>query len=118
EGYVKQLALALGKAARKLVAFAGKPELGEHGVSFGRHGAVPLSECRQVPRLAVAREDRQRHIVEGTEIVEQVHQLKAARDARLDALGHGVSCDTVASEDKHAGVDGVAPSYHVPDPRL
>ena len=36
--------------------------------------------------LALAREDRQRHVVEGGEIVEHVDELEAAGDAGLDAL--------------------------------
>ena len=49
--------------------------------------------------LALAREDRQRHIVEGGEIVEHVDELEAARDAGLDAFGHGENGDVLTLED-------------------
>ena len=48
--------------------------------------------------LALAGEDRQRHVVERGEIVEDVDELEAAGDAGLHALGHGQPRDVLALE--------------------
>ena len=51
--------------------------------------------------------DRQRDVVEGGEVVEQVHELEAARDSRPDALGHRGVADVRALEDDLAGIGAV-----------
>ena len=63
--------------------------MAKHGIGFGAHRVIEVRERRQIGGLALAREDRQRHIVERGQVVEQVDDLEAARDSRLDALGHG-----------------------------
>ena len=55
-------------------------------------------------RLALAREDRQRNVVEHGHAIEQIDDLKAARNAGLDALGHCRKRDVVAFEQNLAGI--------------
>ena len=59
---------------------------------------VEMGERGQMRGLALAGEDRQRHVVERGEIVEHVDQLEAAGDAGLHALGHGQPRDVLAAE--------------------
>src|SRR5439155_24671965 len=107
ERYVAQLAPALREAAGKLVALPGKPELVEHRVGFPRHLAVAAGERRNVAGLAFAGKDRQRDVVEGGKVVEQIYELEAARNSCLDALVHLGVADVLALEDDFSGVGAV-----------
>ena len=92
ERHVEQLALALREAARehRCACRAGRTGRARRSASL-RTSLIEVGERRRCRGLAFAREDRQRDIVEGGELVEQVDDLEAARDAGLDALGHGAT---------------------------
>ena len=98
ERHVEQLALALREVAGLHVALARKPELLEHRVGLGAHVAVKMRERGHVAALALAGEDRERHVFESGKVVEKVHELEAAGDARLHELGHGGPGDVPAVE--------------------
>ena len=85
---VEQLALALRKVAGRDIALGQQTEAAQHVERLAPHLIVTLGEPHHLHELAVAREDRQRDIVEHREPVEQIDDLEAARNARLDPLGH------------------------------
>ena len=72
-----------------------------------------MRERREVSGLALAREDRQRDVVEGGQIVEQVHELEAARDAGAHALGDRGMGHVRALEDDLARVLAQMRADHV-----
>ena len=63
-----------------------------------------VRKARHPDRLAVAREDRERDIVEDAERVEQAHDLETAGDPRLDPLGHRHEGDVLVLEEDLAAV--------------
>ncbi len=89
----------MGEIAGVVVALGRQAELAEDAVGLAGDGVVEMGERAQMRGLALAREDRQRHVVEGGEIVEYVDQLEAAGDAGLHALRHGRPRDVLAPEE-------------------
>ena len=83
---VEQLALALRETSRRNLALVFEPELTQHLERLPPHVRVVVRQDRHLHRLALAREDRQRDVVEYGEAVEQVDDLEAPGDPRLDAF--------------------------------
>src|SRR5436309_2643351 len=67
-------------------------------------GAVGLGQGQELPGLALAREDRQRHVVERAQLVEEVHELEAPRDPRADPLVDRLAGDVGVAEQDLAAV--------------
>src|SRR5262245_3182678 len=103
-GDVEELALALRQPAGRGAALAREAELLEHVEGLAPDVLIVVGERRDPHDLAFAREDRQRHVVEDREPVEQIDDLEAARDARLDPLLHGGGGDVLALEHDLAAV--------------
>ena len=100
ERHIEQLAFALGEVARVVAALCRQAELVEDRIGLVGNGVIEVGEGAKMRGLAFAREDCQRHVVEGGEIVEHVDGvLEAARDASPDALRHGQTRDVLAFED-------------------
>ena len=83
---IEQLAFALGEVAGIVAALCCKAELAEDRIGLIGDGMIEVGEPAQMRGLALAREDRQRHVVEGGEIVEDVDELEAAGNSGPDAL--------------------------------
>ena len=98
EGHVQQLALALREITGVAVALGGETELTEDAVGLAIDFLVEVGERAQMRGLALAGKDRQRHVVERGEIIENVDQLEAAGDAGLHALGRGQPRDVLSAE--------------------
>ena len=62
--HVQQLALALGEIAGVVVAFGGETELAEDAVGLALTASSRWASEPQMRGLALAGEDRQRHVVE------------------------------------------------------
>src|SRR5436190_8448728 len=77
DGDVEELALALRDAAREHLGLPLEAEEPEDLERLVPHGVVGARERGELPGLALAREDRQRDVVERAQLVEQVHELKA-----------------------------------------
>ena len=99
---IEQLAFALGEVAGIVAALHCKAELVEDPIGLSGDGMIEVSEPAQMRGLALAREDRQRHVIEGGEIVEDVDKLEAAGNSGLDAFGHGETRDVLTLEDNLA----------------
>src|SRR5215472_13291866 len=103
-GDVEQLALALRQAAGRHAALAVEPEAAEDVEGLAANVLVVVRKCRDPCDLALAREDRQRNIVENAKPVEQIDDLKAASDARLDPFIDRGRGDVLALEQDAAAV--------------
>src|SRR5258706_381010 len=68
------------------------------------HRGVGVREREQPPRAALAGEDRERHVVVHAELIEQVDELEAPRDAELDLAVDGGARDVRALELDAPGV--------------
>ena len=77
------------------------------------HRPVALGQGEELSRLALAGEDRQRHVVEGGELVEQVDELEAPRDPGPDALVDGLMGDVGPAEEDLPLVRGQEPADQV-----
>ena len=67
---IEEFALALGETARDYVALPGKTELAEHRIRFRGNCVIEVSERCEIPRLALAGENRERDVLEGGKIIE------------------------------------------------
>src|SRR5262245_27010637 len=103
-GDVEQLALALRQAAGWHAALAVETEPAEDVEGLAADVLVVVGKRRDPRDLALAREDRQRNIVENAKPVEQIDDLEAARDARPDPLVDRGEGDVVALEQDAAAV--------------
>src|SRR5262249_32090702 len=103
-GDVEQLALALRQAAGRHSALAVEPEAAEHLEGLPADVLVVVGKRRDPCDLALAREDRQRDIVEDAKPVEQIDDLEAASDARLDPFVDRGEGDVFALEQDAAAV--------------
>src|SRR6266511_2796018 len=101
---VEQLALAVGDCAGKHHCRAVEAEAAQHVVRLRPYGVVAARQRCQVERLALAREDGERDVVGTGEVIEQVDDLEAPRDARLDALVRRLAGDVVVLEDDLSAV--------------
>ena len=77
-----------------------------------------MGERAEVRGLALAGEDRQRHVVEGCEIVEHVDELEAARDAGAHALRPRGPRDVLAAEEDLPELGSQQRADHVDERRL
>ncbi len=84
--HVQELALALGQPARRLAGAGVQPELLQHHRPLVAHRGVGVGEREQAPGAPLAGEDREGHVVLDRELVEEVHELEAARDAEPDLV--------------------------------
>src|SRR5262245_23654926 len=103
-GDVEQLALALRQAAGRHAALAVETEPAEDVEGLAADVLVMVRKRRDPRALALAREDRQRNIVENAKPVEQIDDLEAARDARLDPFVDRGEGDVFALEQDPAAV--------------
>src|SRR5262249_25615292 len=101
---VEELALALRQAAGRHAALAVKPEPAEDLEGLAADVLVVVRKRRDPCNLALAREDRQRDIVENAKPVEQIDDLEAASDARLDPFVYRGEGDVLALEQDAAAV--------------
>src|SRR6516162_9640282 len=115
---IKQLALALRQASGKRGTLVAKAELAQHIEALRTNRMVVIGERRHVHGLALAREDRQGDVVEDGEAVEQIDNLKAARDAGLDTLVNGRERDVLAFEQDLAAVGGQLRADEIDERRL
>src|SRR3981189_942104 len=92
--------------------------MGGQRVGFPRHLAVAAGERCNIAGLAFAGKDRQRDVVEGGEVVEQIHELEAARNSCLDALGHRGVANVLALEDDFSGIGAVICAHDVAERSL
>src|SRR2546426_7949230 len=104
DGNVEQLPLSLRDAARQLLRLEVEPELPEDVVRFLPDGAVVIGEGKEPARLSFAGEDGQRDVVDDGQLVEEIDDLEAARDARLDTVLHRPASDLLAAEHDAAAV--------------
>ena len=96
---VEQLALALREIRAPLPSrLAARPNWPSTASASSVTAWSRCASSRRCSGLALAREDRQRDVVERGQIVEQIHELEAARDAGLDALRHRRVRDVFALE--------------------
>src|SRR5581483_3105264 len=72
----------------------------------------------QICGLALARKDGERDVVERREVIEQVDDLEAARNSRLDAIGHADVGDVVAPEQDLSGIGREQRADHIDERRL
>src|SRR5215472_5833938 len=103
-GNVEQLALALRQAASRHAALAVETEPAEHVEGLAADVLVVVRKRRDPCDLALAREDRQRNIVENAKPVEQIDDLEAASDTRLDPFVYRGEGDVFALEQDAAAV--------------
>src|SRR5215471_7970762 len=101
---VEELALALCQAAGRHAALAVEPEPAEDVEGLATDILVVVRKRRDPCDLALAREDRQRDIVENAEPVEQIDDLEAASNARLDPFVDRGEGDVFALEQDAAAV--------------
>src|SRR5262249_21018460 len=102
--YVEQLALPLRQTAGEHLGLVAQAEFAEHLKRLRTDLVIMLGKRRHLHRLALAGEDRERHIVEHREAVEQIDDLEAAGDPRLDAIGDGRRSDVAVLEQDLAAV--------------
>src|SRR6185369_13080159 len=98
------LALALGQAARGRAGAGVEAELLEHRDRLVPHRGVRGREREQPAGAALAGEDREGHVVVHAELVEQVDELEAPRDAELDLVVDGGARDVRPLELDAAGI--------------
>src|ERR1700674_594886 len=115
---IEEFALPLSEAACRHVALSGKTKLAEYHIRFRSHGVIEVSERCDIPRLALAGENRKRDVFEGRKIVEQVYELETAGDPRLDSLGHRGVGHILALEEDLSGVGSEKAPDDVPKGRL
>ena len=84
--------------ARQYPAFVAQTELAEHVETFLVHFAVVLRKGCHLHSLAITREDGERDVVEHGQSIEQVDDLKAARDPRPDPLVNSRGSDVLVLE--------------------
>src|SRR5205807_5562535 len=80
--------------------------------------AIPPGEREELPGLALAGEDREGDVVETGELVEEVHELEAARDPGPDPTVHGLGGDVHAPEQDLAAVGPQQAADQVDQARL
>src|SRR5258706_90977 len=85
---VKELALALRESSGRNRGLPRESELTQHLERLPQHIVVVGRQSRHLYRLALAREHRQGDIVENRKPVEQVDDLEAAGNPRLDPLSY------------------------------
>src|SRR5512140_581731 len=103
-GDVEQLALPLGDAPRQRERLRLQPELAQDSGRLAPDLSVVVGEGEEEARLALAREDRKRDVVEQGQLVEEVDDLEAARDAGGDAAVDGGPGHVLAAEEDLAAV--------------
>src|SRR6266481_6936574 len=118
DGDVEQLALSLGDATGQLRRLRLQPELPEDVERLLPHGLLAVGEGEELPRQVLAGKDRERHVVEERQLVEEVDQLEAARDARLDAVVHGQVGDVGPAEGDGPAVRAQQAADQVDEARL
>src|SRR5947209_4356744 len=101
---VEELALASRQAAGRHAALAVELEPDQLGEGLAAHILVVLRKRRDPCDLALAREDRQRDVDENAKPVEQVDDLEAASDPRLDPFVYRGKGDVLALEQDAAAV--------------
>src|SRR2546423_1505542 len=114
DGHVEQLPLSLRDAARQLLRLQVEAELPEDVVRFLPDGGVVIGEGEEPARLSFAGQDGQRDVVDDGQLVEEVDDLEAARDARLDPVLHRLTGDVLAAKDDTAAVRLEKPAGHAP----
>src|SRR5207245_9154441 len=82
------------------------------------HGPIRSGQRQQPPRLALAREDGERHVVERAELIEEAAELERSRDPRADPLLDRLLRDVVAAEEDVALVGRQQPADQVDERRL
>src|SRR5712692_7691822 len=113
DGHVEELALALREPARDHPRLPLEAELLEDTARLVAHGAVGVGEREELLRLAVAGEDGEGHVVERAELVEEVHELEAPRDAQLDLPVDGRRRDLSLLEHDLPGIGRDEPADQV-----
>src|SRR3984893_3134262 len=110
---VEELALALRQAAGRYAALAVEPEPAQHVEGLAADVLVVVRKRRDSCGLALAREDRQRDVVENAKPVEQIDDLEAASDARLDPFVDRGEGDVLALEQDAAAVRLEMSAYQI-----
>src|SRR6266446_3538515 len=118
DGHVEQLALSLRDAAGQLERLPLQPELAEDPEGLLPDRVLAIGQREEAARLALAREDGQAHVVEQGQLVEEVDDLEAARDARLDPALHGLRGDVLTAEEDPTTVGGQEAADQVDQARL
>src|SRR6266852_3130784 len=118
DGDVEQLPLPLRDAAGELSRADRQPELAEDLERLLPDGAVKVGQGEELSRQVLAGEDRERHVVQERQLVEQVDELEAARDAGVDPVVDRQAGHLRAAEDDAAGVGTKEPADHVDEARL
>src|SRR3954469_9157096 len=104
DGHVEQLALSLGDPAGQRLRLGLQPELPQDVVRLLPDAALVIGQREELLRLALAREDRERDVVEHRQLVEEVDDLEAARDPRLDPGLHRLVGHVHAAQENLAAV--------------
>src|SRR5262249_18347013 len=116
--HVQELALAVRDRAGSDPRLAVETELAQYVVRLVPHGPIAVCELHEVARLALARENRQRDVVAEGELVEQVDELEASRDPRLDPLIGRLLGHVAAFEQDLAAVGPQEAAHQVDERRL
>src|SRR5207237_1319486 len=111
--HVEQLALPLRDSAGEQARLALQSELAQDLERLLPDGAVAIGEGEELPRHALAGEDRERHVVQERQLVEEVDELEAARDPGLDAIVDRLRGDVGAAEDDAPAVGAKEPADEV-----
>src|ERR1700694_5714044 len=118
DGNVEQLALTLRDDAGQLRALRIQPELAEDVERLIPYLGVAIGQGEEPARHALSGEDGERHVVEERELVKEVHDLEAPRDAGLDPAVHRQRGDVLAAEHDAPAVGMEEPADQVHHARL
>src|SRR6266536_1390146 len=112
--HVEQFALPLRDSAGRSRRLALQAELAEDVERLLPDGVMEIGQRPEEARQPLAGKDGERHVVEDRQLVEEVDDLEAARDAGLDAAVHRLVGDIGAPKENLSavGLDETADEIH------